>query len=197
MRAALLVVAVAFGIARGDAPIGAVAVLDKPVAIVGDAVLWQSRVDERMTGREAKDRPQLIEDMIDELIWLRAAKQASITVEPGEVLAALDEIKQQNKLDDAGLDAALKQQGYTRDRYLVDLGNQLIILRARNQLVLMHIVVEDSEIDAHAKANGKTLPLSASDRDDLRRDMRRERGDTAAAKWHAEQKRRSHIERRR
>jgi parvulin-like peptidyl-prolyl isomerase len=192
-----LVVMVTCAVALADAPIGAVAIVDKVVAVVGGDVLWQSAVDERMAPHKPKDRPEVIEEMINEMIFVRAARKAGITVEKSEVLAALDEIKAQNSLDDAKLDAALKLQGYTRERYLVELANQLIRLRAQNQFISMQITVEDSEIDAEAKARGMTLPLGSTEKEDVRQKLKRARVDRETVKWLETQKRLLHIERRR
>ena len=51
--------------------------------------------------------------MVSEELIVQAAEAAKIEVDSSEVQAALDEIKQQNNLDDAGLSQALASQGYT------------------------------------------------------------------------------------
>jgi hypothetical protein len=45
------------------------------------------------------------------------------------------EIKKQNNVDDAGLDAALATQHYTRASYRVELTRQLVVMRAVNLLI--------------------------------------------------------------
>src|SRR5262249_14295807 len=65
-----------------------------------------------------------------------------------EVTAALDEIKKQNKLDDASLAAALSEQGYTMAAYREDLRRQLIRLRSMNQLVRPKVNITDEDVRA-------------------------------------------------
>jgi len=62
--------------------------------------------------------------------------------------AALDEIKQQNSLDDAGLAALLNAQGFNDAELQDDLPPQIMRLRAINQLVAPKIQVSDDEVRA-------------------------------------------------
>jgi parvulin-like peptidyl-prolyl isomerase len=183
--------------------------LERVVAIVNDAIILQSELDARLVPvraeaeqitdlgerkrRIAKLASQTLDEMVSEELIVQAAQAAKIEVESTEVQAALDEIKQQNNLDDAGLDAALKANGYTRARYMVDLEHQLMILRVRNQD--MHIAaVTDAEVEAEAKARDMKVPLSTADSDKLRQELRRRRLDAAAPIWAANLRKRFHIE---
>jgi parvulin-like peptidyl-prolyl isomerase len=86
--------------------------------------------------------------MVNEELIVQAAEAAKIEVDSSEVQAALDEIKQQNNLDDAGLQQALAQQGYTLAGYKADLRRQLLRLRAVNQLVAPKVNVTDEDVRA-------------------------------------------------
>jgi parvulin-like peptidyl-prolyl isomerase len=86
--------------------------------------------------------------MVNDELVVQAAEAAKIEVDSAEVQAALDEIKQNNKLDDASLAAALSQQGYSLQAYKADLRRQLLALRAVNQLVAPKINVTDEDIRA-------------------------------------------------
>lgn len=198
MRVALVAALLTVSVARADAPapIGAVAVIDRPVAVVGTTVIWQSQVDDKLFGRKDANaaRPQAIEDLIDEVLYLRRARELNILVDKSEVLAALDEIKNQNNIDDAKLDELLKEQGYTRARYLIDLEHQLLILRLRNQDLRIPIV-SDAEIEAEAKQRGVKLPLAEDDRQRIRSEMRLKRLDAVVPVWRANLRKRAHIER--
>ena len=83
--------------------------------------------------------------MISEELIVQAAEQAHVEVDSSEVQAALDEIKTQNKLDDAGLQQLLAQQGFTMANYRADLRRQLLRLRAVNQLVAPKVTITDED----------------------------------------------------
>jgi peptidyl-prolyl cis-trans isomerase SurA len=138
--------------------------LERVVAIVNDSIILQSELDARMVPvvqeaqqiadpqerrrRMAKLASQVLDEMVNEELIVQAAEAAKIEVDSSEVQAALDEIKQQNNLDDAGLQQALSQQGYTLQGYKADLRRQLLRLRAQNQLVAPKVQVTDEDVRA-------------------------------------------------
>jgi len=138
--------------------------LERVVAIVNDSIILQSELDARLTPmiaqaqsitdegerkrRLAKLASQILDEMVNEELIVQAAVTAKIEVETSEVQAALDEIKQQNNLDDAGLAQALSAQGYTLQNYKADLRRQLMRLRAVNTIVQPKIQVTDEDIKA-------------------------------------------------
>ena len=138
--------------------------LDRVVAVVNDSIILQSELDARLVPvraeaaqiadpqerrrREAKLASQVLDEMVNEELIVQAAEAAKIEVDSSEVQAALDEIKQQNNLDDAGLAQALSQQGYTLQGYKADLRRQLLRLRAVNQLVAPKVNVSDEDVRA-------------------------------------------------
>ena len=138
--------------------------LERVVAVVNDSIILQSELDARLVPvmaeaqqitdpqerrrRIAKLASQVLDEMVSEELIVQAAEAAKIEVDSSEVQAALDEIKQQNNLDDAGLQQALAQQGYTLQGYKADLRRQLLRLRAVNQLVAPKVQVTDEDIRA-------------------------------------------------
>ena len=175
LRGLVLAVALAApALAHADAtpPVGAAATtverkvihVDRVIAIVNDAIIMKSELDARMLPvmnevqaiadpKERKRRfdklmSQVLDEMVSEELIVQAADQAKIEVEPTEVQAALDEIRQQNNLDEAGLAKALSAQGYTLSNYKQDLRRQLLRLRAVNQLVAPKVTVTDEDIKA-------------------------------------------------
>jgi len=139
-------------------------VVDRVVAVVNDTIILESELRARLSAmapelaqikdekerarRLEKLRSQLLDEMVNEELIVQAAKEAHIDIEPSEVSAAVDEIKKQNKLDDAQLAAALRQQGYTMAGYKEDLRRQLLRLRAVNQLVRPKVNVTDDDVRA-------------------------------------------------
>jgi peptidyl-prolyl cis-trans isomerase SurA len=144
------------------------AVVDRVVAVVNDTVVLDSELRGRLTPvvgdvqgiadprerkrRFEKLRSQMLDEMVNEELIVQAAEEARIEIEPTEVDAAVDEIKKQNNLDEAGLAAALDQQGYTLSSYKQDLRRQLLRLRAVNQLVRPRVTVTDEDIRARYDA---------------------------------------------
>jgi parvulin-like peptidyl-prolyl isomerase len=134
------------------------------VAVINDAIILNSELEARRTPvlaeaqqitdpkerdrRIAKLTSQVLDEMVNEELIVQAAEAAKVEVESAEVQAALDEIKQQNNLDEAGLSAALAGQGYTLANYKGELRRQLLRLRAVNQLVAPKVNITDEDVRA-------------------------------------------------
>jgi parvulin-like peptidyl-prolyl isomerase len=172
VRSIALALLVAFGTASAETPAepkkspnsGKKLIVERVVAIVNDAIILASELEARMTPvrgeamqiadpkererRLAKLSTQVLDEMVNEELIVQAAEAAKVDVEASEVQAALDEIKQNNNLDDAGLAQALAAQGYTMSNYKQDLRRQLLRLRAVNQLVAPKVQVTEEDVRA-------------------------------------------------
>jgi parvulin-like peptidyl-prolyl isomerase len=152
--------------------------LERVVAVVNDAIILQSELEARLLPlqaqaaqitdpveqrrRLAKMSTQVLDEMVNEELMVQAAESAKVEVDSSEVQAALDEIKQQNKLDDAGLVQALASQGYTMSGYRTDLRRQLLRLRAVNQLVSPKVSITDEDVRArYDELNRRSQSVSA------------------------------------
>lgn len=152
--------------------------LERVVAVVNDAIILHSELEARLVPvraeaeqiqdpnerrrRLAKLSTQVLDEMVNEELIVQAAEAAKIEVDSSEVQAALDEIKQQNNLDDAGLAQALASQGYTVQGYRMDLRRQLLRLRAINQLVAPKVqVTEDDVRSRYAELQRRSSSVSA------------------------------------
>jgi len=164
MRAFVLL-ALLVGVAHADTKnAGKKIRLERVVAVVNDAVILQSELDARLIPvraeaeqiqdpterkrRLAKLSSQVLDEMVNEELIVQSAAEAKIEVDSSEVQAALDQIKEENKLDDAGLAQALSAQGYTLQNYKQDLRRQLLRLRAVNQLVAPKVQVTEEDVKA-------------------------------------------------
>ena len=133
--------------------------------MINDAIILRSELDARLAPalgetqqiadpkererRVSKLTAQILDEMVNEELIVQAAEAGHIEVESSEVQAALDEIKHQNNLDDAGLKQALAEQGYTlSNSYKQDLRRQLLRLRAVNQLVAPKVQVTEEDVRA-------------------------------------------------
>ena len=134
------------------------------VAVINDAIILNSELEARRLPvlseaqqitdpkererRIAKLTSQVLDEMVNEELIVQAAEAAKIEIESSEVQAALDEIKQQNNLDDAGLASALAGQGYTLSNYKHEMRRQLLRFRAVNQLVAPKVQITDEDVRA-------------------------------------------------
>jgi parvulin-like peptidyl-prolyl isomerase len=134
------------------------------VAVINDAIILNSELEARRLPvlgeaqqitdpkererRVAKLTSQVLDEMVNEELIVQAADAAKIEVESNEIQAALDEVKQTNNLDDAGLQSALAAQGYTLAGYKSEVRRQLLRYRAVNQLVAPKVSVTDEDIRA-------------------------------------------------
>lgn len=150
--------------ATGKPKAGTKLVVERVTAVVNDAIILSSELESRMMPvrqeamqiadpkerdrRLAKLTTQTLDEMVNEELIVQAAEAAKLEVEAGEVQAALDEIKQQNKLDDAALQQALLAQGYTLAGYKQELRRQILRIRAVNQLVAPKVVITDEDVRA-------------------------------------------------
>jgi peptidyl-prolyl cis-trans isomerase SurA len=139
-------------------------VVERVVAVVNDAIILASELDARMIAvqgqanqiaepkererRLAKLSSQALEDMVNEELIVQAAESSKIEVEASEVQAAIDEIKQQNNLDDAGFAQVLAAQGFTLANYKHEIRRQLLRFRAVNQLVAPKVTITDEDVRA-------------------------------------------------
>jgi parvulin-like peptidyl-prolyl isomerase len=138
--------------------------LEYVVAVINDAIILNSELEARRNPvlgeaqqiadprererRIAKLTSQVLDEMVNEELIVQAAEAAKIEVESSEVQAAIDEIRQQNNLDEAGLASALSAQGYTLVNYKHELRRQLLRIRAVNQLVAPKVSVTDEDVRA-------------------------------------------------
>ncbi len=139
-------------------------IVERVVAVVNDSIVLASELEARMVPvrgeamqiadpkerdrRLAKLSTQVLDEMVNEELIVQAAESSKVEVDASEVQAALDEIKQNNNLDDAGLAQALAAQGYTLANYKTDLRRQLLRLRAVNQLVAPKVNVTEEDVRA-------------------------------------------------
>src|SRR5882672_5728641 len=119
-----------------------------PTATQPNANPAGSRPAASPANRGPKVKVDYVVAMVNDELEVQAAEAAKIEVESGEVQAALDDIKQQNNLDDAGLAAALSAQGFTLANYKQEVRRQMLRLRAENQLIAPKIQVSEEDVRA-------------------------------------------------
>lgn len=139
-------------------------VVDKVVAVVNASVILDSELTIRMAPYEAdveaiedakerarrldKLRGQVLDELVNEELIFQAAADARIEVEEKELDAAIKDIRDQNKLDEAAFQQALVAQGYSYPAYRQDIRRQLTRVKAMNQLVAPKVNITDDEVRA-------------------------------------------------
>lgn len=139
-------------------------VVDRVVAVVNDAIILDSELTVRMSPYEAdvesiddprerarrleKLRGQVLDELVNEELIFQAAAEARVEVEAKEIDAAIKDIREQNKLDEAAFQQALIAQGYNLAAYRNDIRRQLTRVKAMNALVAPKVNVTDDEIRA-------------------------------------------------
>jgi peptidyl-prolyl cis-trans isomerase SurA len=146
----------------------AVQPLDHIVAVVNDEVITRQelakRYDEVVRNLSRQNTPlpsrevlekQLLERMVTELALQQHARSTGVRVDPTQVERALQRIAAQNKLDMAGLAAALEKEGQSLDGMRTTIRNELLIARARERDVDNRISVSDAEIEGYLQTQAQ------------------------------------------
>jgi peptidyl-prolyl cis-trans isomerase SurA len=136
--------------------------VDRVVAVVNRDIVLESEISERLRpfvaeldaikepGRRARRRAELrtevIREMVDNLLAQQQAASIGLTAEDSEIEVAISEIKTANNLDDAGLEKALKDAGYTMAKYRVELKRQMIRLKVVNVFAGPRIQITDADV---------------------------------------------------
>lgn len=140
----------------------AITPLDHIVAVVNDEIITRQELNRRyaevtrnlarqntpMPPRDVIEK-QLLERMVTELALQQHARATGVRIDPALVERALQRIAAQNKLDMAGLAAALEREGQTLDSMRATIRNEMLIARARERDVDNRITVSDAEIEGY------------------------------------------------
>ena len=156
-------------------PIGASAKLDRQVAIVERTPVWQSEVDEIFARNEVvQPTPEQLKAaldlLIDQAIVEHIADALHVTTNEQEIDAAIDQIKKQNRIDDAGLDKALAGQHLTRAEYRVEMARQIRTQKVYQIDLVPHVSVTEDDIK-QAYTDSKVVDPKLGPLDDKLRDV--------------------------
>jgi peptidyl-prolyl cis-trans isomerase SurA len=146
----------------------AVQPLDHIIAIINDEVITRQELAKRynevvrnlsrqntpLPPREVLEK-QLLERMVTELALQQHARSTGIRVDPAQVERALQRIAAQNKLDMAGLAAALEKDGQNLDGMRNTIRNEILIARVRERDVDNRISVSDAEIEGYLQTQAQ------------------------------------------
>lgn len=136
--------------------------VDRVAAVVNHSAILQSDVARRVAqykkamktpaeGDKAAQQDEAIRsaavrDLCDELLLAQEATRLRIEVPEAEIDAAVDQIKQQNKFDDAALARALASNGITLPLYRDELRRQITRLRVIDRVIRPLVDVSDKAV---------------------------------------------------
>jgi peptidyl-prolyl cis-trans isomerase SurA len=146
-------------------------VVEKIVAVVNDEIILLTELDQAAAplvkgadpdtaeGKKAWDegRHKALDQMIDQHLVMQQATELKLSVSAEEVERATEEVKRQNKLDDATFVEALKQQGFTMDTYRKNLKRQILELKVINTAVRSRVSVSDDEVKTFYQQNERAM----------------------------------------
>ncbi len=101
-------------------PVGARAEIDRVVATVAEAPIWQSELDERV---------QSIDEAIDDEVVIGHVDANYVNVSTSELDSAVATLAKQNNVDDAGLDALLASRRVTRATLRDAIKRELLVFK--------------------------------------------------------------------
>ena len=149
--------------------------IERVVAVVNDEIILETEVEQMAATQYRGPDPESAEGkkqweelkrkaldaMIDSKLVQQQASELKLSVTTEEVDRAVEQVKTQNKLDDATFRAALEQQGFTMEGYRKTLRKQILELKVVNTAVRSRVTVSDDEVKTYYHQNEK---LVAGDR---------------------------------
>jgi peptidyl-prolyl cis-trans isomerase SurA len=143
-------------------------VIERVVAVVNEEIVLDTELEqwavpqmrgptdlETPEGRKAFDelKRKSLDQLIDGRLVMQQAAELKLSVGPDEVDRAMEEVKHQNKLDDATFQEALKQQGFSPESYRKNLKRQILELKVLNTAVRSRVSVSDDEVKQFYQQN--------------------------------------------
>jgi peptidyl-prolyl cis-trans isomerase SurA len=150
-------------------------VVERVVAVVNDEIILLTELEQFAAPQYRGPDPdtaegkkqwedlkrKALDGMIDSKLVTQQAVELKLSVTPDEVDRAIQQVKDQNKLDDATFKSALEQQGFTLEGYRKTLRKQILELKVVNTAVRSRVAVSDDEVKTYYHQNEK---LVAGDR---------------------------------
>jgi peptidyl-prolyl cis-trans isomerase SurA len=147
-------------------------VVERVVAVINEDIILETEVEQAtvphlrgapdMESNEGKKaweavKRKALDDLIESRLVMQQAAELKLSVQSEEVDRAIEEVKKQNKLDDATFVEALKQQGFTMEGYRKNLRRQILGLKVINTAVRSRVSVSDDEVKTYYNQNTRQL----------------------------------------
>ncbi len=150
-------------------------IIERILVIVNDEIITQTEFDDRLDRtREMfrqvykytdaklaqeveKAKPQLLDTMIDEMLFIQDAVKRSIQITDAQVLKEIDTLKKQFKSDQE-FNQALEAEGYTLDSLKREKKRELLLRELINQQFVSDLTVTDDEVRKFYQENKDQFP---------------------------------------
>ena len=142
--------------------------IDSVVAIVNDAVITRSELDDQIRTIKQQLRQQntpapaanvlqkqVLERLISSRLQLQLAANTSIRVDDDTLNRAINRIAVQNKLSLTEFRAVLEKDGFSFDKFREDIRDEITITRLRQRQVDSRITVTDQEVSQFLAAQAR------------------------------------------
>lgn len=142
--------------------------IDSVVAIVNDAVITRSELDDQIRTIKQQLRQQntpapaanvlqkqVLERLISSRLQLQLAANTSIRVDDDTLNRAINRIAAQNKLSLTEFRAVLEKDGFSFDKFREDIRDEITITRLRQRQVDSRITVTDQEVSQFLAAQAR------------------------------------------
>ncbi len=150
-----------FSVTTFASPLAYAKVIDRVVAVVNEEIILDSELDQwtaaqmhapvdldTVEGARTFDtmKKKQVDRLIESRLIAQQATALNLKVSDDEVERAVEEVKRQNKLDDAAFTEALKGQGLSMEVYRKNLRKQVLELKVVNTAVRSRVTVSDEEV---------------------------------------------------
>lgn len=112
-------------------------------------------------GQEGMSESQLLDALITDTLLDKEVEAKNITVSDAEVDRYIEQVKQRGRLDAAGFNAALAQQGMTLEQYKVRIKGELEKSQLINREIRGRVNVTPEEIQRYYDANIDTFTVNS------------------------------------
>lgn len=149
--------------------------VEKIVAIVGDDIVLQSELDERVdmimptilaikdpgerNARQSAIRREMLDILIDERLLTQQAAEIKLTVTSDQVDRAIEQIKRDYSLTDEQLKNELTKQGISMATYRQNTRREILKYQVLNAAVGSRVNVGDSEVQNYYERHMKTASV--------------------------------------
>jgi peptidyl-prolyl cis-trans isomerase SurA len=108
--------------------------------------LADARSESERRSRTQELYSQLLEQLVDEELVEQTARKSNLTVTSLEIDQAIDNVREQNRLEPDQFWQAVRDQGFTEKQYRQDVRKQLLRLKVTNQKVRSRVSVTDESV---------------------------------------------------
>ena len=127
--------------------------LNKATQPYREKIMASQQTDEQKTQLIEKLNKDMLDQLVDTTLTKQAAQQYGINVGKADVDNAIENVKKNNNLDDATLEAGLAAEGLSLEEYRGKIKDQITQSMLINRAVRSKIIVTDDDIKTYYEAN--------------------------------------------